>query len=104
MTQQLKSFKDLGISTPEQAFEGDKIELMDVINKPITVHKFIIGQSKFTERGNGKLLTLQITINGQKRVIFTGSGVLMDTCQRIPVDGFPFTATIIKDQKRLLFT
>jgi len=37
------------------------------------------------------------------RVVFTGSGVLMDIIKKVPASDFPFGATIVKEQDRFEF-
>lgn len=99
----MKNFKDLNIEASSASLTGEKIKIDRVLNKPIVVHGYQLKDSKF-EKGNGKCLHIQIEMNGEKRVVFTGSGVLMETIQKVPVDSFPFSATIVKDNDRFLFT
>lgn len=99
----MKKFSDLGVKVESQGFIGDKIRIDKVRNRSINVFDFKIRDSKFTERGNGKCLYMQIEIDGVKRVIFTGSGVLMELCQKIEKADFPFTATIVKENDRFQF-
>ncbi|MBL7902924.1 MAG: reverse transcriptase [Bacteroidia bacterium] len=99
----MKNFKDLGVKPNLPAMQGDKIKVDRILNREITVHSFQIKESKF-DRGNGKCLYMQIEVDQQKRVLFTGSGVLMDTIQQIPVDSFPFITTIVKENDRFQFT
>ena len=91
----MKQFKDLGIDKKQNGFEGNKIEMYKVLNQDIVVHAFKIVNSKYEERGNGKCLHLQISIDETKYVLFTGSGVLMNTIEKIPEADFPFATKII---------
>ena len=100
----MHSFKEFGIKPQSKAFEGPKIEMDDILNKPIIVEDFKIEDSKFKEKGNGKRLTLQILVDTNKRIVFTGSVNLMQMIQEVKRDNFPFTTTIIKQNKRLEFT
>jgi len=100
----MKQFSELGIETTLKNFEGDKISPESVLNKKIKVLGFKIQESKFKEKGNGKCLHLQIEMNEEKRVLFTGSGYLMDTIQKVEDTDFPFSTTIIKQNKRFEFT
>ncbi|NJE06874.1 hypothetical protein E3E36_12170, partial [Thermococcus sp. M36] len=79
------------------------IKIDRVLNKQITVEAYKIEQSKF-EKGNGKRLDMQITVDGTKRLLFTGSINLMDMIQQVPSDKFPFTTTIVRENERLIFT
>lgn len=100
----MKSFKELNIKPKETSgFTGDKMKIAKVFNKEIIVHDFKIQKSKF-EKGNDKCLYLQIELNNQKYVVFTGSTFLMDTIQQVPKEEFPFTTTIIKEDERFEFT
>jgi len=91
----MRQFKDLGISTTESGFVGNKIEMHNILNQPIEVHAFKIVPSKYPEKGNGKCLHLQISVEGTKYVLFTGSGVLMNTIEKIPAAELPFATKII---------
>jgi len=97
----MKNFSDLGIKPKSPAMEGDKIEVYQILNQPISVHGFDIRPSKF--EGKGDCLCLQITFEEKKRVVFTGSVVLMDIIKQVPRDSFPFTTKITKENKRYQF-
>ncbi len=101
----MNNFKDLGIKAQSKNFEGEKIEMYEILNKQIIVEAYKIEDSKFKDKGNGKRLTLQILINGGvKRIVFTGSGNLMSMIEQVPKDKFPIITTIVKDNKRFEFT
>ncbi len=100
----MKQFSELGIETSLKSFEGDKISPESVLNKNIKVIAFKIQDSKYKDKGNGKCLHMQIELNGEKRVLFTGSGYLMDTIQKVKEADFPFTTIIIKENRRFEFT
>lgn len=100
----MTAFADLKIKGPSAMMEGQKIEMYKVLNKQVKVLAFDIKPSRFPEKGNGKCLYLQIEVDGAKRIVFTGSGVLMDTISQVPKDKFPFTTTIIKENERFQFT
>jgi hypothetical protein len=69
----------------------------------IVVHDYIVGPSKFSDKGNGKCLQLQLEVSGEMRVLFSGSGVLMDTIERVPKEDFPFSTTIEEINERFEF-
>ncbi len=100
----MTSFKELGIQVESQSFTGDKIKIDRVLNREIVVQRFRIVDSRFEGKGNGKCLHLQITLSGNVHVVFTGSGCLMDTIQKVPMSAFPFTTTIVRENERLVFT
>ncbi|HMI01613.1 MAG TPA: hypothetical protein VK541_03980 [Pedobacter sp.] len=96
------SFNDLNL--PEQkTLEGLKIDISEVFNKNIEVWDYHIGESKYDRVQHGKLLTLQIELDGAKRVIFTQSSNLMDVVQH-PNAKFPFKAKIVKHYRGFRFT
>ncbi|MFN4249292.1 MAG: hypothetical protein ACK4EY_16310 [Flavipsychrobacter sp.] len=98
-------FKDLGISADLRAFTGEKIKIDRIINKSISVHDFKIEESKFNDKGNGKCLYMQIEVDGAKRVVFTGSTVLMEILQKVDKSHLPFQTIIEKDNDgRFFFT
>lgn len=92
----MRSFKDLGITTTNESFRGDKIDIYNVLNREIIVNAYKIEPSKYPEKGNGKRLTLQITHEEKEHVIFTGSVILQDLITKVTKDDLPFTTTIIK--------
>lgn len=101
----MNSFSAFQIRIRDRAFVGDKIKISKIIGKEIVVHAFKIEDSKiFKDRGTGKCLHMQISINGEKHILFTSAGGLIDAIQQIPEDGFPFTTIIIKEEERLLFS
>lgn len=97
----MKKFSDLGVKTElQETLTGDKIKMHKVLNRSITVHNFRIEPSKFT----GQCLYMQIEMDGEKRVVFTGSVGLLQVIQKIPKTDFPFTTTIVKENDRYEFT
>jgi len=75
-----------------QVLDGDKIRIDDVLNQEVTVLGYRVSKGKHkTER----CLTLQIEIDGGRRVVFTGSEVLISQMEQYG-DRCPFVATIRK--------
>ena len=99
----MNNFKDFGIQSQSKGFEGDKIKIDRILNKNIIVEEYKIENSKF-EKGNGKCLYIQISIDGVRRVLFTGSINLMEMIEQVPKNKFPFTTAIIKENDRFEFT
>src|SRR5688572_29551178 len=97
----MKQFKDFGIEPTTKGFTGDKIKIDRLLNKPVTVIAHKIEDSKY-EKGNGKCLHLQVQVDGDMRVVFTGSVTLMDMIQKVPE--FPFQTTIVRENERFEFT
>lgn len=99
----MKKFSDFGIKPVSQGLMGDKIKIDRVLNKEITVSDFRIVDSKFTDKGNGKRLDIQVEVDSTQRVIFTGSITLMEMIQRVPKTEFPFQTTIVRENERFEF-
>lgn len=93
----MKQFKNFGIKSPEVAISGEKIKIEKILNRQIEVHGFQIKKSKFPEKGNGECLYLQLKINGDFRVLFSGSANLIKLIREVKEEDFPFCATIVKD-------
>jgi len=96
----MKKFSEFGIKASYESFMGDKIKASKVLDKKMIIHKYRIGDSKF----EGKCLHLQISLNGEKRVVFTGSKSLMEMIEKVEKENFPFEATIKKEDERYVFT
>jgi hypothetical protein len=103
----MNRFSQFNIKAPQRGFEGDKLKMDKILNREIVVHAFKIEESKiraFQEKGSGKCLHLQISINNQMHIVFTSSGGLIETIKLVQEDKFPFITTIIKENERLKFT
>ncbi len=100
-------FSQFDIKAPAKSFVGDKIKMERILNREIVIHEYKLESSKvksYQERGSDKCLYLQISLNDQKYVLFTGSVCLIEQIEQVPKSNFPFTATIVKDNQRLIFT
>ncbi|MCO6499111.1 MAG: hypothetical protein J5I47_01895 [Vicingus serpentipes] len=98
----MNSFKDFNIKPKINSFVGEKIQVQKLFNLPIIVFDFKIEPSK--QKEGTELLTLQIEKSGEKRIVFTGSTVLIDQIKRVPEDKFPFITTIKGDNDYYEFT
>ncbi len=99
----MNQFKDLNIPPNIKTFVGDKISVKKLFNVPITVLEFKIGPS--TQKPGTECLHIQIEkTDGEKRVIFTGSKVLMDQIKRVKPENFPFSTTIKGENDYYEFT
>ena len=97
----MKKFSQLEIKISQKGFIGDKIKIQKILNREIVVHHYVIDDSKHFK---GKCLKLQISINDNKHVLFTGSNGLIEGNTQVPDDAFPFETTIISKDDRYLFT
>lgn len=94
----MNKFSDFAVN--EHILEGIKISIDDLLDKPITIIQYRLKKSKFKPETN--CLTLQINLCNEIRVIFTGSQVLIDLCERYR-DYLPFETKIIKIKKYYTF-
>jgi hypothetical protein len=95
---ELKSFKDLGVSVPEsESLEGPKIDINKLFGREIVIHKYLLKPSIIKDHKNPTCLWMQISIEGNKRVVFSGSSYLQKMIKQIPYpEGFPFKTVIVK--------
>lgn len=98
----MHNFKDFNIKPTVNPFVGDKIPVTKILNTEIKVLEFKIEPSK--QKQGSDYLTLQIEKGGNKRVVFTGSRVLIDQIKNVPKEKFPFNTTIVKDNDYYEFT
>ena len=96
----MNKFSDLGIVSTLNQFVGDKIRISKILNREIIVEKYLIGDSKF----KNQVVKIQINLDGESRIVFTGSKVLIDVLDQVPKDKFPFKTTIIQNGESFQFT
>ena len=100
----MKEFSQLGIKSDNKRFVGDKIKMSRILNRKITVEKFKVEDSKYQKDGFDKCLHMQIKLQGNDHVVFTGSRNLIEMIQQVPADAFPFSTTIVKENEMYEFT
>jgi hypothetical protein len=98
----MNNFKDLGLRPSSVGMAGEKVKIERLLNKEIVVLHFRIEDSN--KKAGTKCLWLQIELEGQKRVLFTGAQALIEVIQKVPAAHFPFTTTITKDNERFEFS
>lgn len=98
----MNNFKDFNIKPRVNSFVGEKIQVQKLFNLSIKVLAYKIEPSK--QKKDTELLTLQIEKSGEKRIVFTGSTVMIDQIKRVPDDKFPFVTTIRGDNDYYEFT
>lgn len=94
----MKNFSEFCDET--KPLEGDKMRLDEAINIVLVVTGYKIVQSKFKD---AKCLHLEVEIDGVKRVIFTGSTILIEQIEKYHNE-IPFCTTIIKNKRYYTFT
>jgi len=95
----LKKFSDFAKN--EEVMIGNKIKIDNILGREIQVLGYKINKSKY--KTDSKLLTLQIILNKEERVVFTGSNVLIEQCEKYKNE-MPFLAKIEKIDKFYTFT
>lgn len=98
----MNNFTDFDIKPRIKAYVGDKIQVKKILNVQIKVLAFKVEPSK--KKPGTDLLTLQIEKDGDKRVVFTGSTVMIDQIRRVTDDKLPFQTTIKGDNDYYEFT
>jgi len=98
----MNSFKDFNIKPKITSFVGEKIAISRLFNTKIIVLDHKIEPSK--KNIGTDLLTLQIEKAGEKRIVFTGSTILIQMIKKIPDSGFPFKTIIKGDNEYYEFT
>ncbi|NCA74470.1 MAG: hypothetical protein EOM93_06485 [Gammaproteobacteria bacterium] len=96
----MERFSDFAESS--EPLDGDKIKLDDVLNREIVVLGYRVKESKYPKSGD-KCLTLQISMDEKRCVVFTGSGVLLEQVEKYQ-EKIPFIATIKKIDRYYTFT
>ena len=101
---EIHSFSDFA-SDDEQAFEGEKVKVDNLLNKEIIVLKFKVRQSKYEDSNSKNCVTVQFCEpdNETKRIFFTGSCVIMDLLKKYE-NQLPFKTTIKKIDRYYTFT
>lgn len=94
-----KRFSDF--ATQEDIMDGSKIKIGELIDREIGVVGFKIANSKV--KLNEKCLTIQFILEGEKRVVFTGSSVLADQCVKYESE-MPFVTVIRMVNKYYTFS
>lgn len=89
----MKRFSDF--AEPTKILDGDKIRIDEIINVEVMVIGFRISESKYEKNKSGKCLTLQVEMNGVRRVVFTGSDVLIGQIEQYGTN-IPFLSTLKK--------
>ena len=76
--------------------DGEKVSIESILNEEIEILGHRISASKYSKNTSGKCLTVQFQrLNGERRVVFTGSDVLIAQLERYSAE-IPFYATIKK--------
>lgn len=83
--------------------DGDKIRIDEVLDKEIEVIGCQVRRSKYEKNRTGKCLLLQMIFNGSRRVLFTGSDVLIEQLEKYSNE-IPFVCIIKKIDRYYIMT
>jgi len=100
----MKLFSDLNVPAPTGSFIGEKIKIAKIMNREIVILDSRIDDSKYPKNKSGKVLMLQLEVDAEKRILFTGSDVLIGQIQHVKKEDYPFKATIVKEGEYFQFT
>ncbi len=87
-----KRFSDFAEETTP--LDGDKVKIDVILNREIMVTGFKISSSKYKENSQ-RCMTLQFEMEEARRVIFTGSSVMIEQVERYK-NHIPFLTVIKK--------
>lgn len=87
-------------STP---LEGKKVRLDDILNIEVVFKSFRVSDSKFTDRGDKKFITMQLEREGTPIVCFSGSQVLINQAIKYQ-QHMPFITTFKKVDRYYTFS
>jgi hypothetical protein len=97
----VKRFSDF--AEEDGPLEGDKLRLDSILNQEILVTGYKIKRSKYAKEGADQCLTVQFEIDGNKKIFFTGSNVLIDLLEKYGHE-IPFMATVKKIDRYYTFS
>lgn len=100
----MNQFRDFNIKSELKSFGGEKIKIQKVLNKEIIVQDYKVEASKYTDKGDGQRLVLQVLVDEVQHIIFSGSIVLREMIAKAPKEKFPFKTIIVQEGERFEFT
>ena len=85
--------------------DGDKVNIESILNKEIEILAVRITESKFPKNKSGNCLTIQFMDpeTGAKHIVFSGSDVLIQQCQKYQSQ-MPFLTVIKKINRYCILT
>lgn len=97
----MKRFSDFAEEI--KPLDGEKIKIVEVLDREIAVIGYKIGDSKYKNSNSPRCLTLQFEFDGERRILFSGSGILIEQIEKYGNE-IPFLTTIRKIDKYYTFT
>lgn len=90
----MKKFSDF--AKEDLPFAGDKVRINDILNKEIIIVKYHVRPSKYKDKvSEYAIVQFKETEEGETKVFFTGSQVIIDMLRRYEEE-LPFATTILK--------
>lgn len=96
-----KRFSDFAVEPRPLA--GEKIKIDAILNQEVEILACNFGTTRYSKNKTGKYLTLQIRINDDVRVLFTGSDVLIKQMTKYEPE-LPFLAVIVQINRYYTFS
>lgn len=90
------TFQTLGVKKIKRPFEGKKVNINDLVGKPITILDFEIRDSK--KKADTKYVRMQISLDGTKLYVNTGSKYLMEILSQITVEDLPIETEVLNNR------
>lgn len=87
----------------EEQLTGKKVNIDNILNQEIVILNYTVLKSKYDKNKTGKCLKLQISLNGEIYVVFTGSEVLLNQAEKYK-DYIPFISKIVKVNRYYTFS
>jgi hypothetical protein len=83
--------------------EGDKVKIEAILNQEIFVTGYKIKKSRYAKNGVDQCLTVQFETDGNKKIFFTGSNILIEQIEKYENE-IPFMTIIKKIDRYYTFS
>jgi hypothetical protein len=87
----------------DRPLEGEKRRIDELLNRELVVTGERIRESKYKDEGRRRYMTLQVEVDGNAFVVFTGSEVLINQIEKYR-EHIPFIATVVKVDRYYTFS
>jgi len=88
-----KRFADF--AEERQPLDGEKTKIDSVLNREILVIGYNVSRSRYDKNTSGKCVTIQFELDDERRILFSGSDVLIEQFEKYG-GMVPFLTTIKK--------
>ena len=76
----IKKFSDFAIT--DRVLDGEKVKLETILNQEILITGYKLRESKYRKTNSEKCLMMQFEMEGKRKVIFTGSAILIEQMEK----------------------